>query len=71
MPDSIFMWMPVVPENGLFAQRAVFTSLQGPNVAIGATGKPVDDMYFRFKKGKNGKRTQYNKLAVCYAVECR
>lgn len=61
------MWMPVVAENGLFAQRAVFTSLQGPNVAIGATEKPVDDMYFRF----NGKRAQYNKLVVCCAVDCR
>lgn len=42
------MWMHGVAEDGLFAQRAVFTSLQGLNVAIGATEKPADEMHFCF-----------------------
>lgn len=62
------MWMHVVAEGGLFAGRAVFTSLQGLNVAIGATEKPADAMHVCFKCKKSRKK---NKLVVCFRVACR
>lgn len=42
------MFMHVVAEAGLFAQRALFTSqgLLGPNVAIEATDLPAGDIFF-------------------------
>lgn len=45
------MYMHVVAEAGLLAQRALFTShrLLGPNVAIGARDLPADDIFFPFE----------------------
>lgn len=55
------MWMPVVAEDGLFTQRAVFTSLQGLNVAIGAAEEQLTRFLVLMAKDKN------NKLAVWFA----
>lgn len=56
------MWMPVVAEDGLFTQRAVFTSLQGLNVAIGATEEQLTTCFLvLMAKDKN------NKPAVWFA----